>query len=284
VTPELLRVAESDAELDRWAEIRVAASPREPLVRPLRLEQRLLLLAGELGCARATPSDIAGWASVEVFVVPGARGRGLGSELFARCVEHARTLGTTELSTTVDELSTPGRAFAAARGFVEVDREVELRRAIGHEADPDPLPGISIVSLAEQPTLLEAAYDAVAVEAYSDMPLPGSFLLTREKWLEEERAGVAEASFVALDNDEVVGYAGMQRRCEHGLTAVRRSHRRRGIATQLKLHQLAWAARAGVPELATFTQGRNSGMQHINQQLGYQPQPAWLKLKAPLAT
>ena len=141
----LIRVAESDADLDVWAEVRVAASPRERLVRPFQLEGRLLLLAGELGCARATPSDIEGWASVEVFVVPVARGRGLGSHLFARCVEHARTLGARELSTTVDELSEPGRAFAAGSGFVEVDREVELRRAIADEPEPEPLPDIRVV-------------------------------------------------------------------------------------------------------------------------------------------
>jgi GNAT superfamily N-acetyltransferase len=278
----LIRVAESDADLDVWAEVRVAASPRERLVRPFRLEGRLLLLAGELGCARATPSDIEGRASVEVFVVPAARGRGLGSQLFAHCVEHARTLGARELSTTVDELSEPGRAFTAVRGFVEVDREVELRRAIADEPEPEPLPEIRVFSLAEQPSLLEGAYEAVAVEAYSDMPLPGSYRLTREKWLEEERAGVADASFVALDGDDVVGYAGMQGDGEHGLTAVRRSHRRRGIATHLKRRQLAWAAQAGVPELVTFTQGRNSTMQRLNQRLGYVPQPAWLKLKATL--
>jgi hypothetical protein len=38
-----------------------------------------------------------------------------------------------------------------------------------------------------------------------------------------------------------------------------------------------------VPELVTFTQGRNSTMQRLNQRLGYVPQPAWLKLKASLA-
>lgn len=278
----MIRVAESDADLDLWARIRSAASPREELQRPRRSPDRLLLLAGEIGCARSGRSDLEGHTSINVYVVPDARGRGLGAALFDRSLEHARKLGLARLFTTVDALSEPGLAFAAARGFEEVGREVELRRPVGDEREPEPLPGIEVVSLAERPELLEAAYDAIAVEAYADVPIPGSYALTREKWLEEEGGGIPEASFVALDGDELVGWAGMQARAEHGLTAVRRSHRGRGIATHLKRHQLAWAAAAGIPELATFTQGRNDAMQRVNERLGYVAQPAWLKLGAPL--
>lgn len=278
----MIRVAESDADLDLWARIRTAASPREPVVRPQRSADRLLLLAGEAGCARAVPSDLEGHVSIGVYVLPEERGRGLGGELYGRCLEHARSLGRAHLFTTIDAQSEPGLRFAAARGFVEVGREVELRRTIGDERQPERLPGIEVVSLAERPELLEAAYDAIAVEAYADMPVPGSYVLSREKWLEEEGKVLPEATFVALDGDEIVGWAGMHANAEHGLTAVRGSHRRRGIATQLKRRQLAWAAAAGIPELVTFTQGRNDGMQRVNERLGYVAQPAWLKLSAPL--
>jgi GNAT superfamily N-acetyltransferase len=279
----VIRVAESDADLDLWARIRTAASPRDELKRPLRSPDRLLLLAGESGCARAAPSDLEGRVSIGVYVVPEARGRGLGAALYDRSLEHARTLRPDLLFATVDALSEPGLAFAAVRGFEEVDREVELRRTIGDEREPEPLPGISVVTLAERPELLEAAYRAVAVEASADMPLSGRYVLTLEKWLEEEGEDVPEASFVALDGDEIVGFAGMRPQAEHGLTAVRRSHRGRGIATHLKRRQLAWAAAAGVEELLTFTQGRNSAMQRVNERLGYVAQPPWLKLSAPLA-
>lgn len=276
------RIAEDDADLDLWARIRTAASPRERLVKPLRLPTRLLLLADEIGCARSSPSELKGTASVDVFVMPEMRARGVGSVLFERCLDHARGLRAGWVGATVDELNEHGRAFAASRGFVEVDREVEMRRTIAAEPVPEPLPGLEVVSLAERPELLEAAYETVAVEAYRDMPLPASFVSSYEKWLEAEGSGVPEGSFVALDQGEIVGYAGMQSHAEHGLTAVRRSHRGRGIATQLKRHQLAWAAAAGVTELVTFTQGRNTAMQHVNERLGYVAQPAWLKLRAPL--
>jgi GNAT superfamily N-acetyltransferase len=278
----VIRLAESDSDLDLWAKIRTSASPRERLVRPGLAPDRLYVLAGESGCARASRSDLEGHASVAVYVLPEARRLGVGSELFERCMAHARDLGFERLFATVDELSEPGQAFAAAHGFVEVSREVELHRKIGDDREPEPLPGIEVSSLASRPELLEAAYESVAIEAYNDVPLPGSYALTREKWLEEEGAGVPEASFVALDDGEIVGYAGMQPDGEHGLTAVRRSHRRRGIAIHLKQRQLAWAAANGVPELVTWTQGPNSAMQQVNERLGYLPEPAWLKFAAPL--
>jgi GNAT superfamily N-acetyltransferase len=275
-----IRLAESDEDFDLWAAIRTGASPRIPVARPLRMPGRLLLLAGEVGCARATPSDLEDRAAIDVYVLPEARECGLGSELFERCVNHARGLGAAHMMVTVDELSEPGRAFARTRGFIEVDREVELRRTVGDEREPDPLPGISVASLAERPDLLGPTYEAVARDAYAELPLPSGFVTTLEKWIEEEEAGVAEASFIALDGDAIVGYAGMQPGGEHGLTAVSRTHRRRGIATYLKRRQLAWAARAGLGELVTFTQSGNSAMQKVNERLGYVPEPAWLKLRA----
>jgi GNAT superfamily N-acetyltransferase len=84
-----------------------------------------------------------------------------------------------------------------------------------------------------------------------------------------------EGSFVALRGGEIVGYAGMWEHAngsatgEHGLTAVRRDHRRRGIATALKRTQLHWAARSGVHELVTWTQRGNEPMQGLNRKLGY---------------
>ena len=82
----------------------------------------------------------------------------------------------------------------------------------------------------------------------------------------------------------MVGFAGLIGRdspglLEHGLTATRRTHRRRGIATALKRTQIAWASANGYRELITFTQGRNEGMQAINTALGYAEQPAWITMR-----
>ena len=280
----MMRVAETDDELALFARIRLAASPRETRQPPRREPDRLLLLWDDVGCGLAARSDLLDSVTVRVFVRPEARGRGIGTALADRLVEHARTFARRDsLFTTVDTLQPRGVAFAERRGLVEVDYEVELRRPLGdlpaHE--PGPLPGIEVVSVAERPELLEPAYHCVAVEGYLDLPTPSPVEVTLEQWLDEE-ATLPEGSFVALDGREVVGYAGLLEGGEHGLTAVRRTHRRRGIASALKARQLAWASAAGLPELVTWTQGRNSPMQRVNELLGYRPEPPWLKLKGPL--
>ena len=56
---------------------------------------------------------------------------------------------------------------------------------------------------------------------------------------------------------------------EHGLTAVRREHRRRRIATALKRTQLALGGPDRSRELVTWTQKGNEPMQALNRKLGY---------------
>jgi len=157
---------------------------------------------------------------------------------------------------------------------------VESRRRIGDEPWPEPLPGIEVVTIAERPELLDAAWHAVGQQGFADIPAPSPITMDLELWRQEE-AGIPEASFVALEAGVVVGYAGMLDD-EHGLTTVARSHRGRGIATHLKRCQLAWAAEHAVAELVSFTQGINDPMRAVNDRLGYRAEPAWLKMQGPL--
>jgi RimJ/RimL family protein N-acetyltransferase len=79
-----------------------------------------------------------------------------------------------------------------------------------------------------------------------------------------------------------VGYArlyslpALSQRLENGFTGVRRSHRRRGIATALKRAQVSWAAANGYRELVTSTVEGNDAMRGVNARLGYRPLPAWI--------
>jgi GNAT superfamily N-acetyltransferase len=119
----------------------------------------------------------------------------------------------------------------------------------------------------------EGAY-AVAVECIPDMPLASATAARSfESWAADQLSG--PACFVALDGDAVVGYAALYAvpaspgRLEHGLTAVLRSHRGRGIATALKQAQIAWAAAHGYRELVTSTHQGNAPMRAVNLKLGY---------------
>ena len=111
-----------------------------------------------------------------------------------------------------------------------------------------------------------------------------------ERWLEEDATGedvVTGGTLVALDDGRVVAFAGLVRRAadpllaEHGFTGVAASHRGRGIATLLKRSQIAWASRNGFRELMTATQRGNAPMRAINDRLGYEARPAWIRVEHP---
>ncbi|MFE5396384.1 GNAT family N-acetyltransferase [Streptomyces sp. NPDC056568] len=55
-------------------------------------------------------------------VLPGHRGRGIGSALYASGMAHARTLGAGAVETVVPAANAEGLRFAEARGFVERER------------------------------------------------------------------------------------------------------------------------------------------------------------------
>lgn len=89
-----------------------------------------------------------------------------------------------------------------------------------------------------------------------------------------------EGTFLALDGDEYVGMSSLEKdlaRPEHlevGFTGVLPSHRRRSIATALKLKAIAFAAEYGAVTIDTGNE-ENNPMYQINLRLGFQPRPAW---------
>lgn len=89
-----------------------------------------------------------------------------------------------------------------------------------------------------------------------------------------------EANFIALDGDQYVGLSALEKdlaRPDHldtGFTCVLRSHRRRNIATALKLKAIAFAKEYGAKTIDTGNE-ENNPMYQINLRLGFQPQPAW---------
>jgi mycothiol synthase len=288
-----VRPAESPADLHAWAEVKSRVEPDDPMtadqVARHRTPDRALVVAevgGRIvGCGGAGLSTLGGLAFVNPRVLPEARGRGVGRALAAALVEHVRTLDIVGIVSYVDAADERSIAFAERAGLEEVDYQLEQFRAIGEEPAP-PLPdGIDIVAV--DATLVRAAYEAVGREGYEDMALVRRPYMPLEEWLRVE-ASRPEGSFVALRGGEIVGYAGMWDHAngsatgEHGLTAVRRDHRRRGIATALKRTQLHWASRSGVHELVTWTQRGNEPMQGLNRKLGYVDRHRELTFQGPL--
>jgi mycothiol synthase len=290
----MIRAVESAADLEAWVAVKNAVVPNEPVtaaqVRNSDEEGRVLLLAGErgviTGCAIAAPSSFGGRSFIAVRVLPEFRGRGIGRALFDACAAHARSLGRDGVNAFVYADEPHSIAFAESLDLTNVDYQLEQVRAIGDEH-----PFESAIELralgADREALLERVWVEVAVQAYEDMPLPGEVTYKRDIFLREE-ATRPDGSFVALEGDAIVGYAGLVEHAngdaiaEHGLTAVRRDRRRRGIARALKRAQLHWAAQNEIAELVTWTQQGNEGMQALNHSLGYVDASKVITFQGPL--
>lgn len=289
-----LRVVASDGDYATWASIKSRVAPREPMtaaqLRAQAEDGRLLLLAAcdgaDAGCGVSAPSGFDGRAFLAARVLPEHRRRGVGAELVRALAEHARALGRTGVNAFVAADDPGSLAFAHGYGLEEVDYQLEQVRVVGREPAPLVPHGIELVPLGDRRDELLQALWPLALEAYEDLPIPGEVTYRLETWLREE-ATCPEGSFAALAGGELVGYAGLLERgepgtAEHGLTAVRRDRRGRGLGRALKLAQLHWASRAGVRELVTWTQRGNEAMQALNRSLGYADRSKELTMQGPL--
>ncbi len=279
---------ESDADLEVMIDVRAAANPPgfprpriENLRHNLNSNPELTYLVARLdgapaGCGFVEPKE--DYASGHCVVVPALRGRGIGSALFA---ELARRADRPELQGEVSEGDAESRAFLERRGYRKVGGEQAVSLdLVGYEPPPPEFPeGIELVTLADRPELADALYP-VGVEGDADIP-GAEGTLTFEQW----RAAAIDRptlrhdlQFIALDDGTPVGYCTLNdlgSEAHHNLTAVLRSHRRRGIATAMKRAQIAAAKEAGFERLVTESEERNVPMRTLNEQLGYTPDPKW---------
>jgi mycothiol synthase len=265
-----IRLAGTDADLERCAAIFNAVHPDDGLaLQDLKESKGICLLHEGGGYAYLADSSSWSWQYTMVRVRPEARRQGIGTALVEAAAETARrTASAGMVGRVLDPHDGGSRAWAAACGFRETRQDVELRRQL-HPGDGAIVDGI--VPLGEEH--LRGAY-AVEVECVPDVPATTPMRAAPfERW--HELIARHAATFVALDDGEVVGYAtleplhGMPHRLEHGLTAVLHGHRGRGIATKLKSAQIAWAAANGYRELITFTDIENTPMRKVNVGLGY---------------
>jgi mycothiol synthase len=277
-----VRRAATAADLELWTRIRNAVevanpSTLEDLRRGLKHRPETRHWVAEedgapVGCVFAARSLAPGRAFVLPRVLPEARGRGVGTALVRATLDTVSALGCPFVRSHVDADDLPALRFAAHRGFVEVDREVELVRALGRaEAGAVPPAGIELVALAPERV---GELRPLLADAVEDMPAVGGI---RRELVDELADELAHASYlaVALADGAVVGLAGVAPygartgALEHAMTTVARTHRGRGIAQALKQACVHWAAGAGYRELVTWTQQGNDAMQAVNERVGF---------------
>jgi GNAT superfamily N-acetyltransferase len=231
---------------------------------------------------------------VHIWVSPEERRQGIGSALFEEASRWATGRGHAGFEAWIRAGSAPSLAFAVARGFEETGREYGLVLDLTAVEAPQVAPpdGIDLISWAERPELAPGLYE-VYVEALPDVPgeedaEPETF----DDWLERHMQSAgdrADATFVALADDEVVGYAKLAFSsaqpvtAHHDLTGVKRAWRGRGVAGALKATQIRWAKENGYEELRTRNEERNAPIKKLNDRFGYEPGIGRIYLRGPVA-
>ncbi len=300
---EIREIAE--AELGTFVRIALAAQPRERATVGdfvdwrRQAEDMVWLLCERDGSAIGAGFALTGWhtpphrAIGAALVEPGARGAGAGTTVLRGLEAWARKRGATELEGPVQEGDAGSISWAGRRGYAEVGRDSHLVLDLTtiEPPEPDPPPGIEIVTWAERPELAAGLYE-VAREATPDIPgAEEDELGSLEEWLERDMGGAGDdprAVFVALAGDEVTGFAkfalssGDRERAYPDLTGVRRAWRGRGIAAALKRTQIAWAKNEGFTSLQTSNEARNEPIRRLNERHGYKVEPGRVTVRGSL--
>ena len=233
---------------------------------------------------------------VRLGVHPDHRRRGVGRLLYDEMLEDLIRFDATELHTQIDEPSAEGIAFAARRGFVEVNRMWESR------LDPrafDPAPfrerldrvaaAYTLTTLAEEQATNEdwlpelfLLHTAIMRDMPAAVPYTPPTLQHFREFTVEQPGLYPGAWFIAKAGNRYIGETflrltpGWDRALRQGLTGVRREHRGKGVALALKVLALDWAKRHGYEAVTAGNAAENAGMIAINERLGFVRQGAVL--------
>ena len=242
-------------------------------------------------------ADEPGMYDVQIRVLPEYQKRGIGSTIYDHIMERL-----SELRREPEKLVSDAREdqphsvkFLTDRGFEQKQRQQVSRLDVA-SFDSAPFAdgkvrfdasGITVKTFedyeAEDPDARRKAYKAY-VELFKDVPIfVDRFELTYEMFERELNAPnrLPGAILLAFDGDEIVATTSLWKRLADpgnlgtGLTAVARSHRRRGIAAALKVRSIEFAKSLGTRVIQTDNE-ENNPMYDLNVRLGFRPTPAWL--------
>ena len=238
-----------------------------------------------------------GMYGVQIRVLPEYQGRGIGSTIYDHVLSQLgeREHAPTSIATNAREDQEHAVRFVTKRGFEQKQRQQVSRLDVA-SFDSAPFAdgtkrfaesGIVVKTFeeyeAENPDAWQKMFEAY-VELFKDVPIfVDRFELTYEMFERELNAPnrLPGAILLALDGDDIVATTSLWKRLADpgnlgtGLTAVARSHRRRGIAAALKVRSIEFAKSIGTRVIQTDNE-ENNPMYDLNVRLGFKPVPAWL--------
>ncbi len=255
-------------------------------------EVRTAVGTASVGHDRWNPSE--GVWVLHIRVQPEFQRRGIGGLLYQRVLKYASELGLRELKTQAREDNHAAIRFLTKLGFREVwrrfqssletanfdfgpyahlEKQVEangIRILTYPELEADPGRDRKLFELDK-----ELSLDIPTGEALVDP----SFELWKAEFLESRRV-LKDGFFVAVAGHDYVGLSTLWTdgpRLLTAMTGVRRSHRGLGLALALKLRGIQYAKDHGSKEITTMNDAPNAAMIGINQKLGFERAPEWVR-------
>lgn len=231
-----------------------------------------------------------------ISVHPGWQRQGLGRALYADTLKRLEPINLLALRCAYREDMPHSERFLTGLGFAEEFRLWESwldvpsfdAAPFASAAERMNKAGIAIRTLADlkQVPGWERKLHALINQIQSDMPQPEPYV----DWPFEEFLNVElnrptlvpETYFIAVDGDDFIGVnilhkdLGNPKRLNTDDTGVARTHRRRGIATALKVHGIEYARARGVERIYTMNASTNQSMLALNIKLGFQREPAYI--------
>ncbi len=240
---------------------------------------------------------------VRKFLIDGAvhpvhQNQGIGTMLYAWLINALEPLRPLTLRKRLRADMAGGIRFLEARGF-RVDRtlwparleiaafnfptSVALAESVAAQA-------VSIRSLEELEgdTERDQKLYRLVNELYEDVPSSEPRTpLSYAYFLGHRQANpklVLAGCFVAVQREEYVGLTELKAtnaedELTTGLTAIKRSHRKKGLATALKVRSIAYAKACGCSAIWTSNDVSNGPMLKLNEHLGFvRREPPWLEL------
>lgn len=238
---------------------------------------------GSVG-AKGSPADLAyGYLAIR----DASKQRGVEAALLTELRRLARALGRSRLELWTREDDGDMVALLEGQGFREVTREAGLALDLADALPPAEtcLPeGVTVQPVASRSDFGAGAYE-LAAQTWSDIP-GETGIVEREQWLSLNVSGAASGAVVAVHAETVVGFAGLHQLAgdglyEHGLLAVLRTSRRRGIARAMKIAQLHWLEEHGARRVVTWNAAANEPARALNLSLGYRRLPTSIAFHGP---
>ncbi|RKX19600.1 MAG: GNAT family N-acetyltransferase [Candidatus Zixiibacteriota bacterium] len=236
--------------------------------------------------------------NIRVIVLPEYQNKGIGSKLFNLIEEMLIPFNPVAIKSEARDDMNNAVRFLEARGYKEFQRYAEPHLDVDsfdfalYENLLKNLKsrGIEIKTMKEletDPRRDRKMYE-LEQELGPDMPDEDGFtpidFETFKKEIIEASYTIPDAYFIAVEGDRYIGLSVLMKfktdkSLFTGLTGVKRSYRRLGIATCLKVRAIGYAKKNHYSKIKTENQFGNQPMLSLNRKLGFRKQYDWICFK-----